>query len=113
MTALPHSLAAFRICRHGHGIICYTAVLEASGRDAIVSAINHARQAAALRAGPPSPYGVLDVIDTAGDIISDYQTPSHAAWRRLSRAFELRPTSSDCAACEAAAFAASHNVVPA
>jgi hypothetical protein len=35
MTALPHSLAVFRIWRHGHGI-CYTAVLEASGRDAIL-----------------------------------------------------------------------------
>lgn len=104
----PHSLGAFRACRHGDAI-AYRATLESTGPKAVAALLRQLENAGLCAphsefsgemddgaAGTPDYYAVLDIIDANGSWADNLTVPTRADFDQLRDALSLRINSSDC-----------------
>lgn len=102
------TLGAFRCCEHGHGIT-YRARMESAGPHAIAVLLAAAERHNLIPAHDHDPAActchVLDLLDSAGDIVADQCLPEHA-WTWWQAAAGLIPVQSDCRTCQPAAWQA-------
>lgn len=104
----PHSLGAFRGCRHGDAI-AYRATLEATGADAVSVLLRQLEDAGLCAShsafvgdmddaatGCPDYYAVLDVLDAEGCWADNLAIPTKVEFDKIREALSLRIESSDC-----------------
>ena len=112
-----HNLGAFRGCKHGHGI-AYVARMEISGPAAVSATLDAGARTGMLCPGPKPGdlhhrdcYAAIDILawdrrSGMTEHVSERCIPTVEAFTWWMQAIELRANSSDCPACEPAAYRA-------